>query len=162
MSAEIAERIVEILKVQIKLQQETKTSLTLLNCSIKDRQTDLITTAIHQQDVLTEQMAALEKERLLVVQKIEVIQNPQIPLTSVLPHLPEKYHKKLLKLREMLKVALAENNKINISNEIILKEALIDFKKGVEIIASTQKKPAGYGYKGKNTDYQKNIINKRA
>lgn len=161
MSAQIAERIIQILKSQIELQEETNKSLTLLNCAIKDRQTELIMSTIHKQDILTEKMATLEKERLQLIQTIEDIDNPQIPLTSVLRYLPDKYHKKLLALREKLKKQLAENSTINVSNEILLKEGLVDFKKGVEIIASTQKKPAGYGYKGKSTDFQKNIINKK-
>lgn len=161
MSAEIAEKMVEILKGQVALQDETKRSLTLLNCAIKDRQTGIITDTIQNQDILTEKMAVLEKERLQLLSSIEGVDNPQVPLTSLLPHFPKKYHKALLTLRDQLKERLKENTAINVSNEVLLKEGLVDFKKGVEIIAGTQKKPAGYGYQGKNTDFQKNLINKK-
>lgn len=162
MSAEIAERVIKILSSQVKLQVESNKVLTLLNCAIKDRQTGIITDALQQQDVLTEKMASLEKERLQLIASIEEVENPQLPLTSLLRHFPEKYHKKLLALRAKLKEHLVENTKINVSNEVLLREGLVDFKKGVEIITSTQKKPAGYGHQGKNTDFQKNILNKKA
>lgn len=161
MSAEIAEKIIDVLKEQVSLQEETNRSLTLLNCAIKDRQTGIIMDTIQNQDVLTEKMAVLEKQRLQLVASLEGIENPQIPLTSILSCVPKKYHKALLQLREMLKDLLKKNTTINVSNEVLLKEGLVDFKKGVEIIAGTQKKPAGYGYQGKNTDFQKNIINKK-
>lgn len=162
MSAEVAAKLIEILTLQVALQEEAQKSLTLLNCALKDRQTELISSTINNQDILTEKMAVLEKERLLLVQSIEGIENPQIPLTSVLPFLPPKSHKKLLALRAKLKELLAENTKINVSNEVIIKEGLVDYKKGIEIIMSTQKKPAGYGHQGKNTDFKKNLINKKA
>lgn len=161
MSAEIAEKIIDILKDQVALQEETNKSLTLLNCAIKDRQTGIIMDTIHTQDILTEKMAVLEKERLRLVASLDGIENPQVPLTSILPSIPKKYHKALLQLREMLKDILKKNTSINVSNEVLLKEGLVDFKKGVEIIAGTQKKPAGYGYQGKNTDFQQNIINRK-
>lgn len=161
MSIDAAKRIGQILRKQVELQSEVFSLLSNFKEAITAGDVDRIPAITQQQDILTEQMARLEKERLQIVAKIEGVTNAAAPLTAILQFLPKESHKGLLKIRDELKSAAAKSSTLNKSIQILLQEALTNTKKGVEIIAQTQKKNTGYSQNGKTREFSNNLVNRK-
>jgi len=135
-----------------------------MNRSIKEKSVDEVKQLTSRFDTYIEQVERLESRRLEICDAIVKEHKPQkqhLNLRTIITLLPEEEQRPFLDIRTSLKAKINELSKLNISNELLLKESLAAIGKKFELITHSQNNIAGYKHTG-NMDkdpVRKSIVN---
>ncbi len=149
--SEHTEQLIVVLIKELEMHGLLIAAAQEMNTSVKTNSLEGVQASCRKYDELTCTIASLEEKRLF---HSDTICNTSgirhVNLLSVISHVAEPYKKRIIDLRMQIKEAIDELSKINFSNEILLKESLLNFHKTYEMLALYEEtKLAGYKKHGK-------------
>ncbi len=153
-----------VLNNELDIYDDLSTIAVQMNEAIKKNNIDKIQASTSRYDALTVQIEFLETKRLELCDAILKKLKPHhrhMNLLNIIALLPKEEQKTFIKTRESLKEKINHLSRINISNQILLNEAIKAIGSKFEIVSQYQNKLTGYKHTGnpdKNT-IPKNIIN---
>ena len=161
----------EELKTVLSQEQDIYTSLAVtaeqMNRAIKAKGVDEVKQLTSRFDTCVVQVDLLEAKRLELcdaIAKEHKSEHQHLNLRRIITLLPEKEQKEFLDIRTSLKTKIHELSKVNISNQLLLKESLTAIGKKFELISYAQNIKSGYKHTGSMDTGQvrKSIVNQIA
>ncbi len=153
-----------VLSHELEIYESLVKTADQMNQAIKQKEVDDVKQLTSRFDTYIEQVDMLESRRLEICDAIarEIKSEKQhMNLHNIITLLPKEKQQPFLEIRTSLKFKINELSKVNISNQLLLKESLIAIGKKFELILQSQNSIAGYKHTG-NMDKEpirKNIFN---
>jgi flagellar biosynthesis/type III secretory pathway chaperone len=152
-----------ILEEELVLHKRLLAVAVAMNVALKRESIDDVRKANKEYDELTISIESIEEKRLSKSDDIARHYRLQqhVNLLRIIEVIPPTNKKRMHELRVSLRAVIAELQKINTSNRILLTEALFAITKTFEFIATASEKISGYKQQGKKniSKIKRTIIN---
>jgi hypothetical protein len=149
MDSDIIKKFKTIIAQQIIVQDQFKKMNVEMYDAINARDRVKIRTLSVEIDFAVEQMDSLERNRIDLLSPYIEDKNRLKRINSIIDEFPEEDIPAIKKLHKELKDKAFANFEQTKMNEILLKEAVLDTHKNVEMIAEHVNRPIRYGFGGK-------------